>query len=77
MMRRLDFVWVRVADPKLDAEDRKINGVYTATLLLFYFFYTLFGDRRRVGGSMAGCTIMAGINYWLMLRWSSFDSTYA
>lgn len=62
-------LWYHLADPKLMPNDRLINGAYNATLLAFYLCYTVFGDRRRLWGSMTACSVMAGVNYWLILRY--------
>uniref|UniRef100_A0A914CT24 Uncharacterized protein n=1 Tax=Acrobeloides nanus TaxID=290746 RepID=A0A914CT24_9BILA len=66
-LTKLTTLWYHLADPKLMQNDRLINGAYNATLLAFYICYTVFGDRRRLGGSMTACSVMAGVNYWLIL----------
>lgn len=64
--------WLRksVLSALIEEEIRRENSedvLYKLTLLLFYFFFTIFSHEEAAG---PGCSIFAAINYSLLL-WSA------
>lgn len=56
-----------VDDPNQNNDDETLMMLYFGTILAFYVFYTIFGDRRRLGGNMGACYVVSAVNYFLLL----------